>query len=296
MTQDHHVIARDDPMRREHYVPQFYLRYFATLDGLLRCYDRVDDKIIRPSAKDIAVEEGYFRMTLPDGSRRSLETTLTELENLWKQALDAVINKPQPDATIILPPQQIKLVEASPILVNFVAVQLLRPRFMRTLLADAVARRSNMADPPMDDLHVIHALFMVRGAIDIPGQLVKLVWRLVYNHTNTPFWTSDNPVIAHARDLDRVRGTGVDERLQSPGIRLHVPLTPALALAIYDPDEPLPLPLSGIVEPTWIWRANRLVVHAALRHVISPHGDFDAARRMIADDPRFRLPAHERVE
>jgi len=295
MTRDEHDIARDDPMRREHYVPQFYLRYFAAPDGLLRCYDKVNDRVIRPSTRDIAVEEGYFRVTLPDGSCRSLETTLTALENLWKTAVDAVIDKPRPDATIVLPPQQVRLVEASPVLVNFIAVQLLRPRFIRALLADAVARQPVMAEPPMDDLTFIHALFVARGAMDIPTRLINLVWHLVYNYSDTPFWTSDNPVFAHAQDVTRVRGTRVDEWLQSPGIRLHMPLTPALALVIYDPDEPLPLPSGGIVDRPWVWRANRMVVRAALRHVISPRDDFDVARRMIVNDPGLCLPMQNRA-
>lgn len=84
--------------------------------------------------------------------------------------------------------------------------------------------------------------------------------------------------------------------MQSPGIRLHLPLTPAVAVAIFDPDLPLPLPTSGLVESSWVRGVNRMVVRAALRHVISPRPDFDAARRMVADDPRLRTSAHHHAD
>ncbi len=275
--------THNDPLRREHYVPQFYLRYFVDTEGLLHCYDKVDDKVHRLSTTDVAVAKGYFRVTLPDGAKRTLEGTLTDLENVWKPAIDAVIATPHATDPIIRPPQQMTLVEKSPILVNFVAVQLLRPRAIRELIdADPAAHHQDTGDLLTDSLTFFHAVVLARGAQDLPARLVGLTWRFVYNYTETPLWTSDNPVVMYARSITRPTVAPIEEMLQSPGIRVHVPLTPGLALAIFDPDVPLPLPASGMVDSRWVWASNRMVTRAALRHIIASDATVDTARRILA--------------
>ncbi len=298
MSQNQSAANQDDPMTREHYVSQFHLRYFTGDDGLLDCYDKVNGTLLRLHPTDVAVAQGFFRIVLPDSSRRSLEGVFQDLENYWAPAVAAVV-RPQPrDTGIVLPPQQLTLIEHSPTLVNFVAVQLLRPRFLRELIrADPQAAPIlGTGDLPENTLRLLHAFVVAQGARDLPARLVDLAWYLVPNYSSTPFWASDNPVVMYSRDIQHATVAPIEELLQSPGIRLHLPLTPELALAIYDPDNPPFDPAQGIANEQWVWGANRMVLKASLRQVYAPRSDFNVARKMIANDPSIRTPAFEHSE
>ena len=75
--------------KRHHYVPQFYLNYFADEQSMIWVYDRKTKEYRHQTVKDTAVQNNYYRVRLKGGEQSSeLESFFSQLEGLASVAIN----------------------------------------------------------------------------------------------------------------------------------------------------------------------------------------------------------------
>jgi hypothetical protein len=143
-------------------------------------------------------------------------------------------------------------------------------------------------DYVLDDnmLRLLHMDIVGDFTTKIAEILLEKRWALLYNLTRQSLWTSDNPV-------NRFPGLPSGQiGLQSPGVQIHFPLTPRLAILLCDQNTPN---IDQFLREESVRAMNRLQCYQSTRFVFAADGTFDLARQVIkeapeiarADRPRF---------
>jgi len=192
---------------------------------------------MQPKAQHVANQTGFYDFVTSEGKRSSIESFFNETETKIKYAIQALIENPNAPT----------LLENSPTLAKFFALQESRTPIFRDVHDDTV-RLANQRlkpdgfefpSPTENDTKEFHARFLVDMTDSFADILLKMKWILVSNKTAMPFWTSDNPIVRYnPHKSELVSNLG----LQSPGIQLHIPISPALAITICDPFEYADMP------------------------------------------------------
>lgn len=279
--------------KAQHYVPQVYLRNFATQrkkEFFVCCFDKVTRKTFKSNVKNVANQTGFYNFVTHDGEKISIESFFNEAETKTKFALQALNEKPNIST----------LLENSPVLANFFALQESRTLVFRNTHDDTVrlanerlkSDRLIFPTPTEDDTKEFQARFLIDMTDFFTNTLLKMKWILVSNQTNMPFWTSDNPIVRYNPHKSELVG---NLGLESPGIQLHIPISPTLAIIICDPFEyadiasELPAPA-----PSVDFNNSGQVIYAR-QYVFSPNDNFDLAHDMIRKDPELSNPNRPRI-
>jgi hypothetical protein len=219
-------------MPRNHYVPQFYLRYFSNNGKSVGLYNLETHKYVPHAsiAEQACVKDLY-------GKDPTLESWFCKKERTWAKIIKEIIQK----ETIPQDPKD--YLE----LLNFI------------LLADA--RTKKMADSQnelidnlakitieMQRYHKVHNLTTegMRITWDIPNYypiitacemvqiLLDLQMILIINNSNKSFITTDNPVVKYNQMFVKrryFRNAGYGHM----GTQIFVPLSPRYCICVYDP-------------------------------------------------------------
>jgi hypothetical protein len=273
-------------IKRQHYVPRFYLRNFG---DPLYCYDKTNDRIFQKGIENIAFEsEFYGPATQKDGS---FESALGQLESQYSIALSETIKLE--DA--------IKLsVERRLDLAGFITLQYLRSK-------EARARVADMGNSFLNEIAKIEGLKIrytqehdmamhLRSFKNFPyfhAIVSQMKMIIIKNKTNMSFCTSDSPV-ALWNEIDQFPFGNLG--LACRGIEIHVPLSPNLALIACDPTTFSSLP--DIMEennPERVIRENWYQIQWSYRYVYSNNKLFPLAKKMLKKNPDSRDPERKRM-
>lgn len=249
-----------DPIR-QHWVPQFYLRYFATPESKGKGREQVwavarDKKAplepLRSSIKGVAVEKLLYSPQMPDGSRDfALEKRLCDLEGLLTTIWPHVAGP------------QIQLSKEMPrILALFLATMYLRHPAQRQSVVDAHRRVVQQVEAHLKSLDKIpsHLTYSIKGkkwtvpvdefeayknasandhhrsfveyvertAMPLAKRLLKKRWTFVVSDEPV-FVTCDNPMSLRGPDFtDAKIGFG------TPGMTVEFPISPHVLLHLDD--------------------------------------------------------------
>ena len=303
--------AKHQRTRVQHYVPQLYLRGFATPSQKLFCYDKLQDTSY-PTTIYAAAQESFF-YEVPPGTTtepvpvNAIERKLGELETEWAPRLSALIASA--DADNITHEQ---LAYFSP----FVALQWMRTRTHRDTLHAALNQLGQThandlikLNFPGEDLKV-RVTFPETGMPAIQAEqmldpdvilqmardLDRHIWVIGINNTGRPLYTSDHPVVRRANRKDGDRWlVGVRDL----GIEFAFPLDARHLLLILErghfkdwkslDSRTAPLTLDQVAD------YNQLQVMKSGRWVYCLHDEFEIARTACIADPRIRDPNRPRV-
>jgi hypothetical protein len=236
--------------KKQHYVPQSYLRRFSTDEKRLFVFDKVLRKSFPSGIRDVAQEAHFYRvpagLTSKEGSSVAIDPLLVEkwfqgIEGQFDQSIRALIELTPEDR--ISPETRIELS-------LMIAIQFMRTRANRNLLIDATEQlmdtvfkhvtRLNFGEeavkysPTFKYSDKAAGLFQSQQILD-SEQLTEMgqilhdhVWNVLVNETDHPFYTSDTPVVMHAH----IKGRGVG--FASPGIEVALPLSSTRLLRLTD--------------------------------------------------------------
>ncbi|MBL7131062.1 MAG: DUF4238 domain-containing protein, partial [Candidatus Omnitrophica bacterium] len=87
-------MAEQNPKKRHHYIPVFYLNGFTNKNGCLYIYDKVDKPVFESSPEGIAYENHYFSFMTPHGERDSetVENNIMLLEGEFARVVKKIHN------------------------------------------------------------------------------------------------------------------------------------------------------------------------------------------------------------
>lgn len=225
--------------KRQHYVPQFYLRRFSE-DGTMISFYKLSDGTYR---KSVPIDSIMFENWLYDDDNH-IEDVLTKAESVWNHAIASqlAILEDGEDNVERLASQ---MDERGQIL-HFVGCSLTRTsgslaamRGLTTAMVEDLKNSTPAFDPKKseqlsgyDDSYSYVGVMLEVGE-EIAGHLLDLSWVYLINESGMPFITSDNP-ISPIDTYYSVRGLRNGYGLGASGVQVFVPLSSKVCLALLD--------------------------------------------------------------
>lgn len=212
---------------RAHYVPQFYLKNFG---NEIHLYDKTTNEVRKSNPHNIALQNDFY-----GGSdvARQLESIMCVLEGDASAVIKKILHT--------MDYSKLSSREKSTFC-SFVALQHLRTpaKSMKAVqhlhnlfgpLADLVGVTDFTARFAKETQKLAH-LVPMSDVRHVAHMLARMGVAVGSNATDVPLWTSDNPVNLHS---SLVRLPFWNLGFDSKGIEVHVPLSPTLAVVLFDP-------------------------------------------------------------
>lgn len=286
------VMTRTNRPKAQHYVPQFYLRNFATKNRKhysIRCFDKSTGKAFTSNVKNVSQQNYFYDFKLENGEEASIEELLSRVETNSKPALSRLLEKPTREC----------LEQNKYVLTNFVYIQEMRSLVFRenyiemiTSLNSRFKQKLNIDSPILEvptqnDAKEFQAMFLIEETEEVTRILGKMKWVLFHNETNKPFWTSDNPIFHHNINISNSHG---NYGLLCPGVQLFFPLSPALALIICDPLAYGKIPNEIFADEEDVEFQNRGQIVSSKQYLFASEGDFSLAKMLLEKRPKLSDP------
>lgn len=279
--------------KAQHYVPQVYLRNFATQrkkEFFICCFDKMTRKIFKPNVKNVANQTGFYNFITPEGEKASIESFFNDTEAKMKPVLQELNDKPTSST----------LLAHREVIAKFFALQEERTLVFRDVHNDTIRLANKrlkpdgfeFPEPSENDTREFQARFLIDMADSFAGVLLDLKWILVSNKTNTPFWTSDNPIARYnPHKSELVSNLG----WKSPGIQLHIPISPALAIIMCDPFEYADIASElPAFAPSVDFNNSGQVIYSK-QYLFSQNDDFSLAHKMLQESSELSNPNRPRI-
>ncbi len=276
---------------RSHFVPQFYLKNFG---DKIYFYDKTTGDIKESNASNIALKKDFYGPT-DENKSNPVETSMSQLEG----NANAVISK------IIDTLDYVKLSKKEKIdFCSFVALQYLRTQETRmriiqsaNKLFDEIAKRKEVTDAEIRHTkegetgahrNIMKEFDPISAAL---GQMGVLVCS---NSTKIPLWTSDNPVNLH-NEFDQFPFGNLG--IVSKGIEIHIPLSPTVKIAFFDPItfKKEMLPELFTMEEAQVIHSNHLQTSWSTRFMFSNTDKFFMADKYLKANPESKNVDRERL-
>ena len=212
---------------RHHYVPQFYLRHFASKPRRIHVYNHSSSEFIR----DVGLKNQCYRRRLYGGAE--IEERLSDVENVVAPVLRRVVSQnalPAMDS------------EDHHSLLALVALQALRTARVAEITnqrIDKITKQVYSRDPRFADLDRLEfgydspALAALGFLPDVLKCITDLHVHLVVSPDRDVFLTSDNPTFRYNQSCETVRFQGTTGFI-ARGLQIFMPLSPRHQLVMYD--------------------------------------------------------------
>lgn len=218
-----------------HYVPRFYLQNFCDRLNGFWVWDKISRQVYRSVPQGVAAQKYFYRVP---------EFIDTEVDPLF---LEKGLSLLEGDAATILKQlisslseirsmDQLKITkDVRKTFSDFIAVQFLRTADQRDTLSLFAEETGSYTNGVSKDEQVnLHAEMLCSGGLVevISDHVFNSIWVFAKNTTDTPFWTSDNPVCFKTKDHRIwIKGSGI----LSEGSYVVFPLTPSYILYCKEP-------------------------------------------------------------
>jgi hypothetical protein len=278
--------------KKQHYVPQFYLKNFCDSKNRIFCYDKVTNKSYLANIKDIGQENLFYdiKELLPG----TIEKNFAKKEDLYKIGYSQLLKT-----------RDINKLDEYPrkFLFLFITAQYLRTAEVREYIQNTsdqainkLVEKSGIKIPRglriythPESVKRIHLdMLLDREMIfSVSDMLAEQQWIVLQNETGIPLWTSDTSVTIDNR-------YNYELGLASEGREIHFPLTPKLCLTSFDPDTHKH-PKTNNIEYMNVLYHNCLQVRRSMRFIYSSENDFSLATSFLKDYPCYKDPHLQRI-
>ena len=224
--------------KKQHYVPQFLLRNFATgsrKTPKLWTLDKSTQNIRYSSVREVGHENLFYEHHDQDGSRAELEDLMMRIDSIGAEIIGRILK----ESSLQL------LSEDFEWLSYFVACQMLRTPMVRKdmeNIREMVIRKWGPNVRAGDDLRTVgeygtedsklSSLLLLRDVPEFANLLQTKVWTLEKAPKESTFIIGDNPVSRYNM-IDRCPRGNLG--LNSTGIELYMPLSPRYSIHIICP-------------------------------------------------------------
>lgn len=321
-------------VKKQHYVPQFYLKRF-TFDGeRIYVFDKFAAKKRTANTKDIAEEKYFYDIPLAaisesDDSEnfdvQMLEKELGKIEANYSRAIKELLKSLEPKTRLQKIFNSLKFSGGKIItkkqknaLAFFIAVQYFRTKESREATTElqmkfteaifnAFSEANSGSMPELeisseigkDDAKMFHlqSLFDPEFVNSIAGILNSHIWVIAVNETNQPLYTSDHPVVKKGHIESQLRSF---EGFGSIGIEITLPLSPRHILLIYERTffkeiEKMDRRTTSLTEEN-VTYYNSLQVLQSYRQIYCSEKEFDLAEDMCSKNPKLNSPKKNRIQ
>jgi len=239
-------------VKKQHYVPQFYLRNFSKNGKRIEVFDKEQRKSYPANIKDVAcgnyfhdIDNEHFK-----DETQEMEKFLSRLEGNYKNSLDSVLKKLK-DAKIeylntkslsydFNITQEEKRGIAEFFVLQWIRTDKKRKEFTQITETLRQAIKEHCEDANIDFNQVdtkydvkMSQLDMIFSSIEpLSSYLMEQKWLFGMNMSAIPFYTSDNPAILDKEFCEnkKYRGNG----FESPNINFYLPLNSKFILLVVE--------------------------------------------------------------
>lgn len=299
--------------KRQHYVPQFYLRNFQTDQDGVWAFDKVTKKSFLTNTRAIANEPFFYEQNsdLDNDEYQSVEKALGVAEETFAPVLKNLLRSLTQPASVVIS------MKTKEIISQYLTMQIVRTKEYRKQMSDFLdAMRSSfltkkwLNEDQVKQLgfnnHQENARLLSIGHLSsdhtLHATMVKLlqshIWIVFQNETDEVIYTSDNPVVRRAWVNRPGRS---DSGWGSNGIEINFPLSFKYILTLYERShfkdmERFENTLIVIDDPQNIIYLNALQVSNSYRQVFCNDDHFDLAHEMVTTHPDLRSVDRKRVD
>lgn len=295
-------------VKMQHYVPQFYLEYFAVDperdSPQVHCFSKPDRSQFQTGVGNIAGETYFYELP----GDQPFENALADIEGEFCEAYDQLLDNRSLDG---LDENDRSAIAYS------IAIQELRTREKREEFSETISKLrehlegESMTEEMEEQMDELRDLDTDEGVRDFQIDLIKdrgwdlaehyldLKWVLFKNETAIPFWTSDHPIVRYnSQDFGPYGSLG----LKNTGIQVYFPLSPSLTLGFVDPSMFEDVPQEHTLrddedeDMEHLKFQNSLQVRSSTRHIISNHDDFTLAAEFLDEYPHYAEIDRQRID
>jgi hypothetical protein len=288
--------------KRQHYVPQSYLRRFSEDDNSVFVFDKANNSVFESSTRNIAQERFFFELpkeTIGNEDPQVLEHIFSEMEAEYASLLDVILSS--------LARKRRFNPKRKTMMALFVAIQFLRTKEYRQdhaqqreaglkVINQELAKEGLRLKYGYKDEAANHFIQVFDPELlnVITRALLSHIWIVWNNKTKHPFYTSDNPVVV-ASAIQEPAG------FASPGVEVVLPITSKLLLSICDQRYFSGLSKSdcksvSLYDVARVEHYNKLQVVSSSRQVYCSIDHFGLARELCKQNPNLRDPNRSRIE
>lgn len=233
-------------IKNQHFVPQFYLRGFASENGQIYTFDKFRGKSFKTNIENVACEKNFYDLPKVDDRRdciddQIVEKSLSVLESEFSKSLDFLLLQVRKKRRR----RDLFSADHKRNLALFLTIQFLRTREHRNQIMEITEKLGNgllekFPDEDYGDYHVevnqdwlpiFQANFMFDPEVieTFSQALLNHIWFIGVNNTDVPFFTSDHPFVKKEHITDPYMSFS---GIASPGIELAFPLCPKFILIL----------------------------------------------------------------
>jgi hypothetical protein len=288
--------------KRQHYVPQFYLRRFSGNGDSVFVFDKASDSVFESNTLNIAQERYFFDLpkeAIENEDPQVLEQIFSEMEADYATLLDEILGS--------LARKKRFNPKYKTMMALFVAIQFLRTKEYRQnhaqlrevelrAINQELAKKGIRLEYGYKDEAANHFIQVFDPDLlnAITNALLSHIWVIWNNKTKHPFYTSDNPVVVASR-LQESAG------FASPGVEVVLPITSKLLLSICDRQFFSDLSKSdcravNLYDTTRVEYYNKLQAISASRQVYCSADHFGLAKEVCNQNANLRDPNWPRIE
>lgn len=233
------MAGKQNPPKKHHFVPQFYLREFTSIKGRLQVFDKKSGKHFTALPKDVAFRR-HFHSASND--------TKGQFEITFSKHIESPLAKEHQKILENLRVKKFLPIELRDAL-NWLAVyQMLRVPITRKRLREIIPEFTENQDlATLDEMTVRHHLRMLEPTKDgvvrrIVEQMESFDISFLRTDANNPFWTSDDPFLIVHEDLWTKRArSGRGLGLASLKAQVFFPLASDIVAVFHRKNLPLPI-------------------------------------------------------
>lgn len=233
--------AKKAETKNQHYVPQFYQRYFSIDGKNIGTYVVATEKNIFSAPIKHQASKEYFY-----SDNMNIEKALGGIEEIAKGIIDKVTT----EDNIVLSkeeayslycftmmqvgrtPSQVKLISDT---ITAIIKTLIKKEVEIKRDSEKCSEVDGITDEIIQQLVVNFTqpgMFAVGTQAQLINTCIDLKCKFLINKTRIPFITSDNPAVIYNQFLERMKQESY--ALGSRGLQIYFPLTPKVAVIYYD--------------------------------------------------------------
>jgi len=301
---------------KQHYVPQFYLKSFATRKARrykIKCYNKESGNEFKENVRNIGMENYFY----DKGGPPQIETLFADKEKIHSKVYQKIVS--QKSIAKINTEEKNNMSE-------YIFYQNERTRSTRErnrqITKEVYFKRQQTENlPNFDDLPKEYQKWLLEsrgemGQINIlfneyidehgeahgPDEIVnyisQLEWNLTKNNLSLEFYTSDHPIVVYNPIYveGKIIGYGSNS-YRAEGVEIYFPLTPRLCLILYDEkksDYRKVNPERQVLEKELAW-INTQIIAKAHRLVFAKNNDFQFVQDRLEEYPELSDPSRDRI-
>ena len=273
--------------QNQHYVPQFYLRYFAfspKKKSQIYTHDLHNkNRVFKSSIKNVAQESDFYESSSVRSIERDLARFESQVANVWKKLangkLGELTREDRAWVALFVSTLMVRTLAAKETHQDMIAGLREHLAKYEMGITPELAEQLSLYEETVTDA-VING---IKNSVQFVPLLLDLTWVFGTPPPGRLFPTSDNPVVKYNSIDPSSLG------LQSPGIELHLPVSSKLVLIMADVPEEIGkhFPERFAYKRENLLHLTHLLIAGASRFLFNQDGNIDFEEGMLRKGPRL---------